>query len=150
MQLTEKKLQLSEDITLQNVDETGKILEKKIQNVQKNFEELNQYYKMAGLENINGKLLMEIIDQIQEMIQQLKKMKEEFMVNQTEQEMYFEITEESIELANQARLEQYTYGKVSVICPKCQEHPEIYTTPGGERTTITCKCGYIRNCEINF
>ena len=77
-------------------------------------------------------------------------MKEEFMVNQTEQEMYFEITEESIELANQARLEQYTYGKVSVICPKCQEHPEIYTTPGGERTTITCKCGYIRNGEINF
>lgn len=169
MQLTEKKLQLSEDITLQNVDETGKILEKKIQNVQKNFEELNQYYKMAGLENINGKLLMEIIDQIQEMIQQLKKMeeevekfkknsvikvdelmKEEFMVNQTEQEMYFEITEESIELANQARLEQYAYGKVSVICPKCQEHPEIYTTPGGERTTITCKCGYIRNGEINF
>ena len=59
-------------------------------------------------------------------------------------------TEESIELANQARLEQYTYGKVSVICPKCQEHPEIYTTPGGERTTITCKCGYIRNGEINF
>ena len=77
MQLTEKKLQLSEDITLQNVDETGKILEKKIQNVQKNFEELNQYYKMAGLENINGKLLMEIIDQIQAMIQQLKKMEEE-------------------------------------------------------------------------
>lgn len=77
MQLTEKKLQLSEDITLQNVDETGKILEKKIQNVQKNFEELNQYYKMVGLENINGKLLMEIIDQIQEMIQQLKKMEEE-------------------------------------------------------------------------
>lgn len=32
---------------------------------------------MAGLENINGKLLMEIIDQIQEMIQQLKKMEEE-------------------------------------------------------------------------
>lgn len=77
MQLTEKKLQLSEDITLQNVDETGKILEQKIQNVQKNFEELNQYYKMAELENINGKLLMEIIDQIQEMIQQLKKMEEE-------------------------------------------------------------------------
>lgn len=77
MQLTEKKLQLSEDITLQNVDETGKILEKKIQNVQKNFEELNQYYKMARLENINGKLLMEIIDQIQEMIQQLKKMEDE-------------------------------------------------------------------------
>lgn len=77
-------------------------------------------------------------------------MKEEFMVNQTEQEMYFEITEESIELANQARLEQYTYGKVSVIYPKCQEHPEIYTTPEGERTTITCKCGYIRNGEINF
>ena len=77
-------------------------------------------------------------------------MKEEFMVNQTEQEMYFEITEESIELANQARLEQYTYGKVSVIYPKCQEHTEIYTTPEGERTTITCKCGYIRNGEINF
>ena len=32
-------------------------------------------------------------------------------------------------------------GLITVICPKCQEHPEITTTPRGERTMVTCKCG---------
>lgn len=57
---------------------------------------------------------------------------------------------QSIMLANQARLEQLKNGYVSVKCPKCHEHPEITMTSKGERTIISCPCGYVRNIEINF
>ncbi len=60
------------------------------------------------------------------------------------------ISQESIMLANQARMEQQRDGYVSVKCPKCNGTPEITTTPGGERTTISCPCGYIKNGEIYF
>lgn len=40
------------------------MLEEKIQKLQKNLDELNQYYRITGLENENGTLLMEIIKQL--------------------------------------------------------------------------------------
>ena len=60
------------------------------------------------------------------------------------------ISPQSIMLAKQARLEQQKNGYVTVICPKCQEHPEILMTSRGERTIITCPCGYVKNVEINL
>jgi phage FluMu protein Com len=60
------------------------------------------------------------------------------------------ISPQSIALANQVRLEQLKNGYVSVKCPKCHEHLEIRTTPKGERTIISCPCGYVRNIEINL
>ena len=72
------------------------------------------------------------------------------MVTQMEKKTFPTISHQSIMLAKQARLEQQKNGYVSVICPKCQEHPEITMTSNGERTIIRCKCGYVKNVEINF
>lgn len=62
----------------------------------------------------------------------------------------YAVFKQSIMLANQARLEKQENGKVSVICPKCQDHPKITISSHGERTTIRCKCGFVRSGEINF
>lgn len=72
------------------------------------------------------------------------------MAIQTEKKTFPIISHQSITLAKQARLEYLKTGVISVTCPKCHQHPEIKTTSRGERTTITCPCGYIKNIEINF
>lgn len=72
------------------------------------------------------------------------------MVTQMERKIFPTISPQSIMLAKQARLEQQKNGYVTVICPKCQEHPEITTTLKGERTIVSCPCGYVKNIEINF
>lgn len=53
-------------------------------------------------------------------------------------------------LADRALREYMGNGSVSTVCPKCREHPEIKTTPGGERTVVRCRCGYVKNMEINL
>lgn len=53
------------------------MLEEKIQKVQKNLDELNQYYRITGLENENGTLLMEIIKQLLDKIQKMEEEIEE-------------------------------------------------------------------------
>lgn len=53
-------------------------------------------------------------------------------------------------LAKKARKELMQNKSTSVRCPLCGAAPEITTTPGGERTNLSCPCGYIRNGEINF
>lgn len=72
------------------------------------------------------------------------------MGTQMEKKAFPTISQESIMLAKQARLEKMKIGCVKVTCPKCQEHPEISSTSKGERTIIRCKCGYVKNIEINF
>lgn len=72
------------------------------------------------------------------------------MVTQREKKTFPTISHQSIMLAKQAMLEQQKNGYISITCPKCQEHPEITTTLKGERTTIQCKCGFIKNIEINL
>ena len=72
------------------------------------------------------------------------------MGTQMKKKTYPVISQESIMLANRARSEQLETGQISVVCPKCQEHPRIFTTSKGERTIIECKCRYIQNAEINF
>lgn len=72
------------------------------------------------------------------------------MVTQKEKETFLTISRQSVMLANQARIEQQENGYVKVICPKCQEHPKITMTSKGERTIISCPCGYVKNIEINF
>ena len=57
------------------VFDVSKEIEEEIQKVQKNLDELNQYYRITRLENDNGALLMEIIKQMQDKMQ---KMEEEF------------------------------------------------------------------------
>lgn len=72
------------------------------------------------------------------------------MDTQMEKKTYHTISLQSITLTKQARLEQQKSGHVTVICPKCKRHPEITMTSRGERTIISCPCGYVKNIEINF
>lgn len=72
------------------------------------------------------------------------------LVNYINKNTSYTISQESIMLANQARTELLKNGYVSVICPKCQEHPKITMTSRGERTIISCACGYVKNIEINL
>jgi hypothetical protein len=60
------------------------------------------------------------------------------------------LSPESRALVHQARLEQVTNGCITVVCPKCQKHPKMTTTPRGERTIISCPCRYILDGEINL
>lgn len=72
------------------------------------------------------------------------------MVTQVEKKTLPTISHQSIMLAKQARLEKQRNGYVTVVCPKCQGHPEITMTSKGERTIVSCPCGYIKSIEINF
>ena len=60
------------------------------------------------------------------------------------------LSRESYMLARKARREIRLTGKTTVVCPKCGTSPTITTTPKGERTTVSCKCGLIYDGEINF
>lgn len=53
-------------------------------------------------------------------------------------------------LAKNARKDIYLTGVTEVRCPKCQTAPTVETTPKGERTIVSCKCGYVHEVEINF
>ena len=56
----------------------------------------------------------------------------------------------SVMLAKQARLEKAKNGRITTVCPKCQGKPEITTTAKGERTIVSCDCGFIYSEEINL
>ena len=60
------------------------------------------------------------------------------------------VSQQSTMLAKQARMEKMENGYVTVVCPKCHEHPKITTTSRGERSIVRCNCGYIIDAEINF
>lgn len=60
------------------------------------------------------------------------------------------LSKESIALAQQARRELEQNSTTSVLCPKCQTHPTMIISPDESRCEVSCKCGYIINCEIYF
>ena len=72
------------------------------------------------------------------------------MDTQMEKKILVPISQESIMLAKKARKEKIETGQITVKCPKCQKIPEITMSSRGERTTISCSCGYIFNEEINL
>ena len=53
-------------------------------------------------------------------------------------------------LAMQAKMEIRNTGMTRVKCPKCNTSPIIRVTEKGERTIVTCRCGYIHSVDINF
>ncbi len=72
------------------------------------------------------------------------------MDTQIKKETFPHPSNESSMLAKKARRELEADSTTLVLCPKCQTRPTLTITPGGERSTVRCKCGYIRNTEINF
>ena len=53
-------------------------------------------------------------------------------------------------LAKRAKSEIRSIGKTMIRCPRCNTQPEITITSGGERTIVTCECGYVHDVDINF
>lgn len=63
----------SENLILEEMERTRKILDDKISQVQKNMDELNNYYKITRLENDNTSLLLKMIDELSRRVGELEK-----------------------------------------------------------------------------
>ncbi len=72
------------------------------------------------------------------------------MVTQMEKKISHTVSTESHLLAKKVRREIRLTGKTTVKCPMCGGVPKIQVTPKGERTIVTCGCGYVYDAEINF
>ncbi|MBQ8982648.1 MAG: hypothetical protein IJ079_03585 [Lachnospiraceae bacterium] len=83
---------------------------------------------------------------------------DELFKGSIENRMKTEMSKETIDrqsspsylLAKRARIEQMQNGKVSVICPRCNEKPVVNIIGNNERIYVRCKCGYIADGEIYF
>lgn len=63
----------SENLILEELERTRNILEQRIDQVQRNLDELNQYYRITKLENDNTALLLKMIDELSRRIEELEK-----------------------------------------------------------------------------
>ena len=70
--LIDVKLENTERILLDEIVRTQNILEEKINTVQKNIDELKQYYKITRLESDNTSLLIQMITELQKRVTELE------------------------------------------------------------------------------
>lgn len=67
------KIAKSENLVLEEMERTRNILEKQIDKVRRNLEELHQYYTITKLENDNTALLLKMIDELERRVSELEK-----------------------------------------------------------------------------
>lgn len=72
LQEIDKRITSSENMILKELDRVQEHLESDVQKVQKNLEELQQYYRIAKLENDNTSLLLKMYNDMQKEIAELK------------------------------------------------------------------------------
>lgn len=72
VQKMDEKLTHSENLILNELDRVQEHLETDVEKVQKNLEELQQYYKITKLENDNTSLLLKMYNNMQKEIEELK------------------------------------------------------------------------------
>ena len=72
LQKMDEKLTHSENLILNELDRVQEHLETDVQKVQKNLEELQQYYRITKLENDNTSLLLKMYNNMQKEIEELK------------------------------------------------------------------------------
>lgn len=70
---TDARFEESENLILEELERTRSILEKEIAQVQKNLDEISQYYRITKLENDNTALLLKMIDELSRRIENLEK-----------------------------------------------------------------------------
>ena len=63
----------TEDSLLDEIGRTQTYLEKQINEVKKNMDELSQYYRITKLESDNTALLLKMIDQLNRIVEELEK-----------------------------------------------------------------------------
>lgn len=69
----DERLSKTENFMLDEIGRTQVYLENKISKVQKNLEELNQYYRITKLENDNTALLLKMIDELSKRVEELER-----------------------------------------------------------------------------
>ncbi len=72
LQKMDDRITASENMILKELDRVQEHLESDVQKVQKNLEELQQYYRIAKLENDNTSLLLKMYNDMQKEIAELK------------------------------------------------------------------------------
>ena len=72
-EIMKEEIAESENLILEEMERTRNILEQRIDQVQKNLDELNQYYRITKLENDNTALLLKMIDELSRRIEELEK-----------------------------------------------------------------------------
>lgn len=60
------------------------------------------------------------------------------------------VREERNMLARKAKRDLLKTSYTEIQCPKCRKKPEIMVTLKGERTIVSCECGYLYDCEFNL
>jgi hypothetical protein len=70
--LIESRAVQTESFLLDELSRTQNILEKRIEAVKKNMEELSQYYRIAKLEGDNTALLLQMINDLRKEVDELK------------------------------------------------------------------------------
>ena len=70
--IVEEKVSQSEKIILDEIDRVQEILQQHIKAVEKNLEELQQYYRITKLENDNTTLLLKMVDELSRRVSELE------------------------------------------------------------------------------
>ena len=71
--LIDSRAKKTETLILDEIARTQNHLEKKVELVQKNINELNQYHRISKLENENTTLLLQMIQDLKKELDELKK-----------------------------------------------------------------------------
>lgn len=72
-ELINERATKTEEIIVETFVKECEILEKRIEKVEKNLEELNQYYRITKLENDNTALLLKMIEELQKRVAELER-----------------------------------------------------------------------------
>ena len=67
-----EELTNSENLVLEELDRVQEGLTRKVEKVQKNLEDLQQYYRITKLENDNASLLLQMIVDLRKDVEELK------------------------------------------------------------------------------
>ncbi len=70
--LFESRVAQTENLLLDEISRTRNILEKRVEAIQKNMDELSQYYRITKLENDNTSLLLQMIIDLRKDVEELK------------------------------------------------------------------------------
>ena len=72
-ELINERATKTEEVIVETFVKECEILEKRIEKVEKNLEELNQYYIITKLENDNTALLLKMIEELQKRVAELER-----------------------------------------------------------------------------
>lgn len=71
-EIVEDKVTQSSYMLLEKIDGVQGILQQNIKTVEKNLEELQQYYRITKLENVNSMLLLKLVDELSRRVTELE------------------------------------------------------------------------------